>query len=906
MDCLVYQDESAQCLVARSFGWFVAEIVKLRHDYIPIKPKHHPSPYTHFAIAVRMGRKSQPPPSAGNGRVGTKKQDTGLPSFFKHRKQQQQQQAQQQGQGQGQSSPHGNNGKGKRPSNSSQQVASSTADLAASIRNASAGNVAVGIVDPSASLEGTGSFSPYEHLSQGGFHGGTKDSSVKAYGRHLRSLIEQSDVLIQVLDARDPMGSRSITSENLLLSHPGKKLLLVLTKIDLVPKNTLQSWLIHLRQFHPTLAFKSTSTLSASGRSSRKLYTQTALTAAGGAITSLEASSSATLLQLLKNYARSQPKGMSLTVGIFGPPNVGKSSLINSLVRSRACSVAPRPGETKTLQTVLLDRKVRLIDSPGVAIPNSATHSIEGQTAEVLRGTVKVELVEDPITPIAEILKRADPVKVTKLYGLPEIELEEEEEQETPAEQMHTSVSTQMAVEAGPSSTGSLPAKKVDFDTMRGESSDDEEMDRGDADSDDEDDYHRDDFQDDAVEGDTETTSRTRTTTAKRRGPVGYDASDPMDFLLRLALTKGKMLRGGRPDVEGAARGVITDWNSGKISWFVKAPLASTSVEARKEKRAEKKDEDEQMAVAAVDPQQSVSEETQADGKRVEDAKTEEDPTVVSGFSQAFDLDALFAQADAQMFGGAEGTTGKSAEANTPPQAAVPAAAKKNLEAGDVSKSSLGKRGRVGDDSDDEEAIDIGEEGNDSSDDSDNDEQRDSNRMTMPAPTAADVEDTMEVAGGSVKGKRGANRPQGEDELSAFLSSSSNQDKSKPRDGRIAHHIAAAQSDVGMQNGSNTGGGVKRGQRNKGKKKNASHHNNDDDDMPSYLARQQHKATLPVNIKKTHINTDDICDDIGVGRGTTSKKQGQDRKKKRKMARREDRQDGSGGVWRELGEVTLD
>jgi nuclear GTP-binding protein len=56
------------------------------------------------------------------------------------------------------------------------------------------------------------------------------------------------------------------------------------------------------------------------------------------------------LLELLKNYCRSQNLKKSITVGIIGYPNTGKSSLINSLKRSKAAAVGAKPGFTRTMQ----------------------------------------------------------------------------------------------------------------------------------------------------------------------------------------------------------------------------------------------------------------------------------------------------------------------------------------------------------------------------------------------------------------------------------------------------------------------------------------------------------------------------------------------------------------------------
>ena len=53
------------------------------------------------------------------------------------------------------------------------------------------------------------------------------------------------------------------------------------------------------------------------------------------------------LMKLLGNYCRNKDVKTVIRVGVVGFPNTGKSSIINSLKRSKTCNVGSTPGVTR-------------------------------------------------------------------------------------------------------------------------------------------------------------------------------------------------------------------------------------------------------------------------------------------------------------------------------------------------------------------------------------------------------------------------------------------------------------------------------------------------------------------------------------------------------------------------------
>eukprot|EP00922_Rhytidocystis_sp_ex-Travisia-forbesii_P042877 GHVS01064104.1.p1 GENE.GHVS01064104.1~~GHVS01064104.1.p1 ORF type:complete len:619 (+),score=128.18 GHVS01064104.1:62-1918(+) len=328
-------------------------------------------------------------------------------------------------------------------------------------------------------------------------------SSTSVFVKQLHQLTAESDVVVVVLDARDPLSCRSRELERHLCGK-GKKVVLLLNKIDLVPTEAVKAWLVYLRRDHPTVAFK-----SASGTTCMRVAHNR--TAAVAASTGLKHSSSqvlgaSNLIQLIKNYARSSGgvtfsdevemregggghkkdqegeeeeegeehsslarktiKKASITVGIVGYPNVGKSSVINSLRRSPGSAATGAVcGVTRQLQYLSLDKQVRLIDSPGVVLSGA-----DSDPTTILRNAVSLTAVKDPETVVEFLITRCGSCEQLQEHF-----------------------------------------KIPPFDTAH-------------------------------------------------------------QFLAKVAHSRGKLLKGGAPDVVAAARVVITEWSSGKIPYFCMPP----------------------------------------------------------------------------------------------------------------------------------------------------------------------------------------------------------------------------------------------------------------------------------------------------------------------------------------------
>ncbi|KAI1751803.1 nucleolar GTP-binding protein 2 [Xylaria castorea] len=188
----------------------------------------------------------------------------------------------------------------------------------------------------------------------------------KRIWNELYKVLDSSDVILHILDARNPEGTRCRAVEQYLKKEaPHKHLVFILNKVDLIPTSVAASWVRHLSKEVPTLAFHSSITNSF-GKGQ--------------------------LISLLRQFSSLHKDRKQISVGLIGYPNVGKSSLINTLKAKKVATVAPIPGETKVWQFVTLMKRIYLIDCPGIVPPNANDKPVD----ILLRGVVRIEKVENP------------------------------------------------------------------------------------------------------------------------------------------------------------------------------------------------------------------------------------------------------------------------------------------------------------------------------------------------------------------------------------------------------------------------------------------------------------------------------------------------------------------------------
>ncbi|KAL4352241.1 hypothetical protein GQ457_06G029300 [Hibiscus cannabinus] len=161
--------------------------------------------------------------------------------------------------------------------------------------------------------------------------------------KELKEQLKLMDVVIEVRDARIPLSTTHPQMDSWLGT---RRRILVLNREDMISTADRNAWAMYFSGLGTKVVFAN----GQLGMGTMKL--------------SRLAKSLAEGVNVKRRAKGLLPR--PVRAGIVGYPNVGKSSLINRLLKRRMCPAAPRPGVTRELKWVRFGKDLELLDSPGI------------------------------------------------------------------------------------------------------------------------------------------------------------------------------------------------------------------------------------------------------------------------------------------------------------------------------------------------------------------------------------------------------------------------------------------------------------------------------------------------------------------------------------------------------------
>ena len=285
--------------------------------------------------------------------------------------------------------------------------------------------------------------------------------------RQLWRVCERSDIVVQVVDARDPLFYRCIDLEAFVKElDPGKKTMLLLNKSDLLSVELRNAWSEYFDANGIEYLWWSAKAATEQVELTEKLakqeeaanlatraaridnefdeeYGSDASDAeasgddvsgdddeAGNDDTNVNPSNSTNsnllaredLLAILEaraeeaagEGARDRRRDGRVVVGMVGYPNVGKSSTVNALVAKKKTGVSATPGKTKHFQTLELGDGLLLADCPGLVFP-----SFTASRAElVCNGVLPIDRLTDVRQPVSIVAERISRHLIERVYKM--------------------------------------------------------------------------------------------------------------------------------------------------------------------------------------------------------------------------------------------------------------------------------------------------------------------------------------------------------------------------------------------------------------------------------------------------------------------------------------------------------
>ncbi len=202
--------------------------------------------------------------------------------------------------------------------------------------------------------------------------------------------LAMADVVVEVLDARLPVASSNPMIHE-LRAFRQRPCLKLLNKADMADPLATKAWLDYFARQPGVMAV---------------------------AISCKKASDVARIPGLAQKLAPHRNDAVKpLRLMIMGIPNVGKSTLMNALVKKKVAAVGDQPAVTKSQQRIDISSRLTLYDTPGMLWPKIA-HPVDGLMLAASHAVgVNAYIGEDVAIFLADYLLQAYPVLLTARYG---------------------------------------------------------------------------------------------------------------------------------------------------------------------------------------------------------------------------------------------------------------------------------------------------------------------------------------------------------------------------------------------------------------------------------------------------------------------------------------------------------
>ncbi len=236
--------------------------------------------------------------------------------------------------------------------------------------------------------------------------GGFKNSVINWFPGHMaktkreiKEKLNLIDIVYEVIDSRMPLSSKIVDIDELI---GDKKKILIMTKYDICDKKETDKFIAYYEKLGyiviPIDLVNNTNTTKIIDVSNEILKEENEKRISKGL------------------------KPRSIRALIVGVPNVGKSTLINRLVGRKSAGVGNKPGFTKSLSWIRINKDIELLDSPGILWPKMDNQ----KNAHVLAAlsSIKEEILDNMELScfILKIMMELYPKNLEDRYGITELD----------------------------------------------------------------------------------------------------------------------------------------------------------------------------------------------------------------------------------------------------------------------------------------------------------------------------------------------------------------------------------------------------------------------------------------------------------------------------------------------------